>query len=699
MSPSTPRTKAPATKLPKERTHFKELLLANHFGTVADSKLKAQVVPAGDTAFEQLMCVGYQPQLKRLDAVVNIKQTSGYSGGLCTTGSQEYVKFFVSTDDGATWDEKGTVSFTVWDVAGAKPLEFDATLFVDLDEECCRKENVVLVRAILSWEVPPGGPNDPVVWGNALDATIQVEPIKQGTILELLECLEVKIPIEEVNTLVDPGAPVEFGLSNQLAPLALHELYKNTKVPGHRYLFPHLQELLANPAALTEKLAQPGFQLFPGVDVDLSKLIPIFIDPQGDETFEQIGCVGLNENTAELVATVDVKLSSGYSGNLCTGGSQEYVAFWVDWDDGAGLQYVGTTSVNAHDISSIPKGGLAYSAVLPFPQLLTHRQPCDEGSKTARVRAVLSWATPPSTTDPFAVPVWGGHAETRILIPPGEPVTGGGPLLESIGSMALLNIDNITALATGLSVVGFTAFHSPFGGKINFAGYVINPATDLPGGPGYQYRLLVSPDGVNYTPVTTPFTATTMQLPSGIQTNVPQTPAADGWVPYLAMFSSGPPFTTVVGNILGYWQSAGDGQVWVKMEARDGLMNPLGSTAPKLIQLDNAAPVSAISITSGGGSCGDFKVGDTIVGSYSSSDNEALAGVSFSVEPTLGGGTFSWTPTLTTLTFQDGSWQLDTTGMSPCGYVVRLDGSDRTIVDSGYVGWDGPAFTGFCLKK
>src|SRR5204863_998010 len=113
-----------------------------------------------------------------------------------SVGSQEYVKFFISTDGGTTWSEKGTVSFTVWDVAGAKPLEFDATLFVDLDEECCKDENLVLVRAILSWEVPPGGPDDPIVWGNALDANIQVEPIQGGTLLQLIECLDLEIVLE-----------------------------------------------------------------------------------------------------------------------------------------------------------------------------------------------------------------------------------------------------------------------------------------------------------------------------------------------------------------------------------------------------------------------------------------------------------------------------------------------------------------------
>jgi hypothetical protein len=36
--------------------------------------------------------------------------------------------------------------------------------------------------------------------------------------------------------------------------------------------------------------------------------------------------------------------------------------------------------------------------------------------------------------------------------------------------------------------------------------------------------------------------------------------------------------------------------------------------------------------------------------------------------------------------------------MTPCGYVLRFDGYDRTIVHSAWISWDGPAFTGFCLK-
>ena len=89
-----------AADLPRERVHFKELLLADHF-KLAPSEAGP---PQGNTTYEQLVCIGYRPQLKRLDGVVQIKQSGGYSGGICTAGSQEYVRFFASTDNGAHLD-------------------------------------------------------------------------------------------------------------------------------------------------------------------------------------------------------------------------------------------------------------------------------------------------------------------------------------------------------------------------------------------------------------------------------------------------------------------------------------------------------------------------------------------------------------------------------------------------------------------
>ena len=677
--------------VPRERTHFEELLLAGHF------KLAAAEAgpPVGDTTYEQLVCVGYRPQVKRLDAVVQIKQLGGYSGGICTAGSQEYVKFFASTDDGATWTDLGLTSFTVWDVPGPKPLDFDVSIPVDLAAMCCTTENLVLIRAMLSWQVPPGSATDPIVWGNGLDAHVQVAPLALGTIQELFECLEVPIPVE-AGEIASLDQIVEFGPAQPLTPQQLYELYEETEVPQHRFLLSQVTELLANPAAVSAASYQPDFKLVPALPevVNLGDLLGVILDPQGDEAYEQLGCAGLNTVTDELVATIDVKQPAGYSGGLCTSGSQEYVAFWADW--GGGFQYVGTTSVNVHDIASIPADGLQYSAYLSFPQALTQCQPCTDGPLIITIRAVLSWNTPPSNTDPFAVPVWGGHLEAIVLIPPGQPVTGGGPVLESIGSMPVVLISNAAGLATGTSLVPAigVANACPFGAGLEFTGHVINPATGLFGGPGFQYRILVSDNGgASYTPMTAPFQVVLSTSPIPVtQTPDPVT----GWVNYLE-FSG---VVDVVGNILGSWTTSGNGQIWISMEAQQGGV-PIGIATPwKLVQLDNTAPAPVdIQITSGAGSCGDFKPGDLIEGTYSASDNENLAGVSIGVEAAMPGATLTKTAVTKTLLTETGTWSLQTIATTePCGYVMVATASDNTIVGSGFIGFEAQAFQGFCVR-
>lgn len=47
------------------------------------------------TYWEEITCAGYNPYDKRLEAVVNIKQSNGYNGNLCSKGSLKYVRFFI----------------------------------------------------------------------------------------------------------------------------------------------------------------------------------------------------------------------------------------------------------------------------------------------------------------------------------------------------------------------------------------------------------------------------------------------------------------------------------------------------------------------------------------------------------------------------------------------------------------------------
>jgi len=85
-------------QLPKERQHFSLLTLSNpnYFGNDPNSPFKIGVPKPffGQTTYEQLRCVGLNPQFDYVEAVVDIKESTGYSGGICTTGSYEYVRFY-----------------------------------------------------------------------------------------------------------------------------------------------------------------------------------------------------------------------------------------------------------------------------------------------------------------------------------------------------------------------------------------------------------------------------------------------------------------------------------------------------------------------------------------------------------------------------------------------------------------------------
>src|SRR5260370_4180600 len=94
----------------ENRRLLRARLLANpnYFGTIADSALEPVFELSGDTTWEELVCLGYNPTLGQLEAVVSIKQPTGYSGDLCTSGSTEYVRFFVDFGAGLVRSEEHT---------------------------------------------------------------------------------------------------------------------------------------------------------------------------------------------------------------------------------------------------------------------------------------------------------------------------------------------------------------------------------------------------------------------------------------------------------------------------------------------------------------------------------------------------------------------------------------------------------------
>src|SRR5688500_5487674 len=102
------------------RSRFRTLIAANpnYFGTLQGSQLGELFSPLepkqADSRYEEIGCVGYSPELDRLEATIVVKQPVGYGGGPCGTGSIEHVRFFV--DFGSGWVDAGVAATRVHDL-------------------------------------------------------------------------------------------------------------------------------------------------------------------------------------------------------------------------------------------------------------------------------------------------------------------------------------------------------------------------------------------------------------------------------------------------------------------------------------------------------------------------------------------------------------------------------------------------------
>jgi hypothetical protein len=145
-----------------ERKNFLELMLKNpnYFGSLGVSKYQPVKKMNGNMFYEEIKCVGYNPHLEQIEAVVFVKKEYGYSGDICSRGSTEYVRFYVDWNNNGNWVDVGMASFKAYDIPHDKPLEYDVTLKISPRERFCKFENLPKVRAILSWNLPPE-PDEP----------------------------------------------------------------------------------------------------------------------------------------------------------------------------------------------------------------------------------------------------------------------------------------------------------------------------------------------------------------------------------------------------------------------------------------------------------------------------------------------------------------------------------------------------------
>src|SRR5713226_163021 len=107
---------ARAENLEPARRSFRKLLATNpnYFGSFPDLGFDPIEPKAGDTMYEELTCVSYSPARDRIEATVLVKLPFGYSGGPCTSGSFEHVRFYV--DYGGGWEDAGLAAINVHDL-------------------------------------------------------------------------------------------------------------------------------------------------------------------------------------------------------------------------------------------------------------------------------------------------------------------------------------------------------------------------------------------------------------------------------------------------------------------------------------------------------------------------------------------------------------------------------------------------------
>ncbi len=735
------------TSVELTRSRLRTLLAANpnYFGTLQDSELGQLFKPVefkqSDTTYEEIGCVAYSPELDRLEATIVVKQPGGYSGGPCSTGSVEHVRFFV--DFGSGWVDAGVAATRVYDLATRRDCAGDpdhpyvhvvGVVLTPL-RKFCATPVLPRVRAILSWQVEPtaGDPNYIPIWGEVQEDHIQIRPRRRFFPVDILDLIEpfVKLDTSIIADLIEVDLlPVPIPEPDPIGPVALNpqplpphpgpdpvpfsverlsKVYSPEKlkvlagraiddtiarlaveeVPPHRFAATEVSHALSGVLEPSE-LAAPSLA-FTKLGIDWTSIVGVLAEGKGDTTYEELECLGLDNYAGQLVATYRVKRPTGFSGPPCSAGSKEYVAFWADFDDDCQSTYLGTVEVAAHDYITMPAGGLSYAAVLPV-DVNAYRRLCTEPG-VHRVRAVLSWNTPPSTTDPDLVPHWGNRIDTHVHVLPGRRYDG----VARLSIVGGVDTDEINA-ATGVTLpVAHIAYN---GSSLDsrgcpFAGLVTVHGPNDPALVGTTYRLLVRnvTAGGSSNPVLDAFYASPVIGPGYWIT-----PGPGGWTTW-------PQWNTNQLGTLGYFYTGGDDLWEIELEVFGS-----GVVDTQRVQLDNTLntasvdPANAAHLAFDPGqlssmNCGKFTAGMTITGTFDARDTW-FANWSFGLLPfPLPSGSLTTSVPLATSEAPVGStWSLDTTGLGPCGYVLRLGVSDRAIVNSVVTGRSVAVDIGFCLE-
>jgi hypothetical protein len=449
--------------------------------------------------------------------------------------------------------------------------------------------------------------------------------------------------------------------------------------------------------------------------IDLDEVITMLSKDKANVTFEELVCLGLNTITDTIGAVVKIKRSLGYSGSLCDDGSKEYVAFWADWNnDGSFDEYLGTAFVTVHDLSTIPADGLYYGVQLSVSEKVVQRLKNCKTPNVVKIRGVLSWAVPPSTTDSSDLKYWGNRLDAVVQIRPGASVPGTGLAcnLHHVGDVGVLDIDKNTYYAYPSPVfpaspgcpysIPFVSNYV-FGGSVWIRGRLIN--TKLPGTVQYQVQYKKH-SGSNWSPVT--FDHHTFRLANlvpGVAYTEISMPSSDGWFPYQDNYLVTPPIYEI-DDSLAHWNTGNlEGEYDLRVAYTDQdphdpatvphysevvtiiLDNTTFKVDPYDVVRQNVNTAMDLDIVIDIGDCRSYPQGDKIVGHLRAID-ERFGYWVLDLQPIghVHGNALSQGCRVYSSLNDNGDgnleWTLDTSKLDVCGYTLTLRAYDRAILNS-----------------
>ncbi|MGD1845832.1 MAG: hypothetical protein ACFB10_10610 [Salibacteraceae bacterium] len=555
-------------KLP-ERDHLREdfgsliSINPNYFGSIPELDIDLDfpvILPKTlDTSYEELLCIGLDSNRDELEAVFEVKRSTGFRGDQCRGGSNEYVAFYIDYGDGANGAPNfvpagAPVTIRVHDfrvAEKARPNFAARAVFTPEMREKCNQAGLVRLRAILSWDQVPTGPNYQPTWGNIVEANIQIAPerlIPPSPLPEL-------IPFAKVATQY-PQQMIELAkiTEKQLTGIDLKKLSEEDR---ERYT---LTQPLKFNAINTEALQQRA---------------------SSRTRWEKLTCVGLYPEQNLLAATIEVKRTAGYNGGLCTFGSPEWVIFYIDF--GQGFEYVGTTSVAVHDDVASEENPVMYAVSMVLDNLQSRLEKCSV-ENVVRVRGILSWRDDLTNQGPDPVIIYGNLLDRRVILPPAR-TENRQPRIESISLIPRVNIAQVGNLsgyavkqnAAGNDVPG--AFDRPFGGTVVAKGVVQDALAQF-----YRFRFR-KVGNVDWLPVTNPVGAFDPVLLRAVQ----RLPDNEGWLS-LQQFRTDR--SVYPDQFMMMWNSRGieDGLYELQLEVGDVFRQPIGQPDRLLLRIDNSAP-------------------------------------------------------------------------------------------------------------